>query len=221
MLRSCPRPGSPPETTSGLRAVRKCARPEHASAFSGCADAPPSRVKITWPTLIFSPSLTLNLLHRAGHRRRHFDHRLVGFQFHDRLAFGNFGARRNHQPHQIALIDVLAQFGQLEFGCAGRRRGWRRRGAVQAAPLAETAVLAGAAAFAAGALASLLELCGGSLGLGSFDFRAAPFSTVKITWPTLIFWPSLTRISLTVPVTEEGTSTTALSVSSSITAGLR
>ena len=58
-LRSCPRPGSRPETTSELRAVRRCARPARASAFSGCADAPPSRVKITWPTLIFSPSLTL------------------------------------------------------------------------------------------------------------------------------------------------------------------
>ena len=47
--------------------------------------------------------------------------------------------------------------------------------------------------------------------------REAPPSRVKITWPTLIFSPSLTLISLTVPVTEDGTSTTALSVSSSMT----
>src|SRR5712692_7863534 len=46
----------------------------------------------------------------------------------------------------------------------------------------------------------------------------APFSTVKITWPTLIFSPSLTRTSLIVPLTDDGTSITALSVSSSITA---
>ena len=46
----------------------------------------------------------------------------------------------------------------------------------------------------------------------------APFSKVKITWPTLIFSPSFTRISFTTPLTVDGTSTTALSVSSSITA---
>ena len=40
---------------------------------------------------------------------------------------------------------------------------------------------------------------------------------MKITWPTLILSPSLTRISCTVPLTEDGTSTTALSVSNSIT----
>src|SRR5208283_4946041 len=48
---------------------------------------------------------------------------------------------------------------------------------------------------------------------------AAPLlSAVKTNWPTFIFSPSLTRISFTVPLTDEGTSTTALSVSSSITA---
>src|SRR2546423_309180 len=47
-------------------------------------------------------------------------------------------------------------------------------------------------------------------------FGSAP-STVKITWPTLILSPSLTRISCTVPLTDDGTSTTALSVSNSIT----
>src|SRR5450755_742155 len=46
---------------------------------------------------------------------------------------------------------------------------------------------------------------------------AAPPSRVKITWPTFTFSPSLTLMSLTVPVTEDGTSTTALSVSSSMT----
>jgi hypothetical protein len=40
---------------------------------------------------------------------------------------------------------------------------------------------------------------------------------VKITWPTLIFSPSLTFTSFTTPETEDGTSTTALSVSNSIT----
>jgi hypothetical protein len=45
---------------------------------------------------------------------------------------------------------------------------------------------------------------------------AAPFS-VKISWPTLIFSPSLTLTSLTIPLTDDGTSTTAFSVSSSMT----
>ena len=45
----------------------------------------------------------------------------------------------------------------------------------------------------------------------------APSSTVKITCPTFSLSPSLTRMSFTIPATEDGTSTTALSVSSSIT----
>ncbi len=38
-----------------------------------------------------------------------------------------------------------------------------------------------------------------------------------MTWPTLTLSPSFTLMSLTVPLTDEGTSTTALSVSNSIT----
>src|SRR5713101_504160 len=62
----------------------------------------------------------------------------------------------------------------------------------------------------------------GAAGVAGFIGEAAlappePLSTVKITCPTLIFSPSLTRTSLTTPLTDDGTSTTALSVSSSIT----
>src|ERR1700683_3588718 len=46
---------------------------------------------------------------------------------------------------------------------------------------------------------------------------AAPPSSVKITCPTLIFSPSFTLTSLITPLTDDGTSTTALSVSNSIT----
>src|SRR5208282_6431077 len=46
---------------------------------------------------------------------------------------------------------------------------------------------------------------------------ATPPSRVKITCPTFIFSPSFTFTSLTTPVTDDGTSTTALSVSSSMT----
>ncbi len=48
-------------------------------------------------------------------------------------------------------------------------------------------------------------------------WAGAPPSSVKITCPTLIFSPSLTLMSLTMPLTDDGTSTTALSVSSSMT----
>ncbi len=53
--------------------------------------------------------------HRSGHRRRHLDHSLVGFQFHHGLAFGHAGARRNHQADKVALVNVLTEFRQLEF----------------------------------------------------------------------------------------------------------
>src|SRR5271165_32629 len=71
----------------------------------------------------------------AADRRRHFDHSLVGLEFHHRLAFGNFGAGRDHQANQIALGDVFSEFGEFEFAGAGgdlnrrRRAGhyWRRQ----------------------------------------------------------------------------------------------
>ena len=65
-------------------------------------------------------------LHHAAHRRRHFDDGFVGFQFHHGLAFGDFGAGRNHQAHQIALIDVFAKFRKLEFRHRTRARSGRR-----------------------------------------------------------------------------------------------
>src|SRR6266581_5502891 len=52
---------------------------------------------------------------------------------------------------------------------------------------------------------------GGACAGGACDFAPAPFSTVKITCPTLSLSPSLTRISLTTPLTDDGTSMTALS----------
>src|SRR5450631_897763 len=55
-------------------------------------------------------------------------------------------------------------------------------------------------------------------GEGARATLAVPLSTVKITWPTEIFSPTLTRTSFITPLTDEGTSTTALTVCSSITA---
>src|SRR5208282_6688049 len=51
----------------------------------------------------------------------------------------------------------------------------------------------------------------------AFAGAATPSATVKITCPTRSLSPSFTRTSPTVPVTDDGTSTTALSVSSSMT----
>ncbi len=80
----------------------------------------------------------------AADRRRNFDHGFVGLEFHDRLAFGNFRAGRDHQANQIALRDVFSEFGQFEFaraGRLGRNRAWReqRRPARALALRAETA----------------------------------------------------------------------------------
>src|ERR1700733_3448013 len=63
---------------------------------------------------------------------------------------------------------------------------------------------AGAAGFCATGGAATAEVWFEAAGA---DFPSAP-STVKMTLPSLILSPSLTRISCTVPVTDEGTSTT-------------
>ena len=62
-----------------------------------------------------------DLFHRAGHRRWNFDHGFFGLQFHHRLSFGNFRAGRNHEPHQVTLVDVFTQFRQSEFGSSSGR----------------------------------------------------------------------------------------------------
>ena len=59
--------------------------------------------------------LDANFIDRAAHGRWNFDDRLVGFQFHDRLAFGDARAERDHQPDQITLINIFAEFRKLEF----------------------------------------------------------------------------------------------------------
>src|SRR5437667_179132 len=66
--------------------------------------------------------LDSDFLDYSGYRRRNFDNRLVSFKFHDGLALGNLGTRRNHQSDEIALLDVLAKFRQSEFRSRRRRR---------------------------------------------------------------------------------------------------
>jgi hypothetical protein len=84
-----------------------------ADAFGACASAglalapePFSTVKMTWPTFTFFDA---DLVHRPADRGGNFDDRLVGFEFHHRLAFGDARAERNHQAYQIALRYVFAQ----------------------------------------------------------------------------------------------------------------
>jgi hypothetical protein len=67
------------------------------------------------PDFDFVPFFDANFLHRTAHRRRHFDDRLVGFQFHHGLAGTDAGARGDHQAHQVALLDVFSKFGKFEF----------------------------------------------------------------------------------------------------------
>ena len=58
--------------------------------------------------------LDLDLLDRAGDRRRHFDRRLVGLELEDRLVFRHRVARRHQHANDIAGGDVLAEFGERE-----------------------------------------------------------------------------------------------------------
>ena len=58
----------------------------------------------------------LDLFHDSADRGRNFDDGFVGLEFHHRLTFGDLRSGSDHQAHQIALIDVLAEFGKLEFG---------------------------------------------------------------------------------------------------------
>jgi hypothetical protein len=78
------------------------------------------------PNLDFLAFLDLYFIDNAAHGRRNLNHRLFGFQFHDRLAFGNFGAWGDHQANQIALRNVFSEFLQAKFGrAAGLRSGLR------------------------------------------------------------------------------------------------
>jgi hypothetical protein len=52
--------------------------------------------------------------HNPADARWNFDDGLIGLQFHNRLAFRNPGAGGNHEPNQVAGINVLPQFRQPE-----------------------------------------------------------------------------------------------------------
>ena len=59
--------------------------------------------------------LNQNLVDRPAYRRRHFYHRLIGFEFHHRLALAHRRSRRNHQAYQVALFNVFAKRWEFEF----------------------------------------------------------------------------------------------------------
>ena len=163
---------------------------------------------MTWPTLTFSPCLTRMSFttpvteEGTSTTALSVSSSITGWPS-ETFAPGEI-IRRTRSP----LIDVFAEFGELEFGGSWRRQ-WRDA-QVRVRPrlaLVQEPVSALAGGDATACFA----------GEGVCRQAPAPLSTVKITWPTLTFCPSLTRISFTVPVIDEGTSTTALSVSSSIT----
>src|SRR5438445_5093395 len=56
-----------------------------------------------------------NVFYRAAYGRGNLDNGFVGFEFHHWLAFGDACARRDHETHEVALFDVLAEFGKFEF----------------------------------------------------------------------------------------------------------
>ena len=123
VLPFCLRRAWRPETRGALRAVRKRVRPVRCvtrgfGLRGGSAFQREDHLS-DFDLLAF---FYFDFFDDAADRRRNFDHGFVGFEFHDRLAFGNFRAGRDHQPHQIALGDVLSEFGELEFAGAGGDR---------------------------------------------------------------------------------------------------
>src|SRR5207245_10319776 len=66
-----------------------------------------------------------NFLHYSAHARWNLHHSLVGFEFHDWLAFGNLSAGRDHQADEIGGFDVLAKFRKSEFCGSSVRWRWR------------------------------------------------------------------------------------------------
>jgi hypothetical protein len=59
--------------------------------------------------------LDLHFLDRAGHVRRHFNRRLVGLEFEDRLIDGDRVAGLDQDFQDIALGDAVAQVRDDEF----------------------------------------------------------------------------------------------------------
>src|SRR3989442_1963347 len=161
------------------------------------------------------PFFDANVFHDSGHGRWNFDDRLVGFQFHHRLPFEDLRARGDHHSHQGALVDVFPKFGQLEFGRTGCRGSCRKGGSGRrrcGQSFDSRLHLRCSLHRGARELFSFRSLDLGSSGLG-----AGTVLDREDHLATLTFSPSLTRISLTVPLTEDGTSTIALSVSNSMT----
>ena len=56
-----------------------------------------------------------NLFYVPVTEEGHFDDRFVGLKFHHGLAFGDAGAGRDHQSHQVTAFDIFAQLGKFKF----------------------------------------------------------------------------------------------------------
>ena len=61
-------------------------------------------------------ALDLDLGDRAGHRRRHFDGRLVGLELEDGLILGDRVADLDEDVQHVAALDAVPEVGNLEFG---------------------------------------------------------------------------------------------------------
>ena len=130
VLRSFPRRASPAWNARRAPAAPKRAPPVRSrEALQRPQRPPPFQRENHLANFNLLAFFHFDVLHHSGDRRGNLDDSFVGFQFHYRLAFGNLRARRNHQAHQIALRDVLAEFGKLEF--AGSRMALRRGGALR------------------------------------------------------------------------------------------
>ena len=64
--------------------------------------------------------LDLDLFHRAGDRRRHFDRRLVGFELEDRLILRDRVAGLDQDAEDVAGFDLFAELGKREVSQRNR-----------------------------------------------------------------------------------------------------
>ena len=73
----------------------------------GGSGGPAFQCKNQLPNFNLFAFFNFDFFNYAVNRRGNFNYCFIGFQLHYGLAFRNLSSRRNHQPHQISLMNVL------------------------------------------------------------------------------------------------------------------
>src|ERR1700691_3293462 len=88
-----------------------------AGRFNGCSRAAFERENDLADFYLLS-LFDFYIAHHAADAGWNFYDGLFGFVFHHRLPFGDARARRDHEAHELAAVDVLAKFRKFEFAGA-------------------------------------------------------------------------------------------------------